>query len=238
MNRREFCHKFGLAALGLVVAPKGCFGDEPTVVPAVEPPRLPTAVPATPTNKAEVTPPVNQTDLDNQRTMEQAIPGEMLTLEDPNITSIWQIPWAAEGDEANVATVALLWGQEHPSAVITSAACLRDFYKDNDMLGNAVVAPPLTPFRVWQLTGDVRPKSLVVEISDYTNQANARSLGVAEPNGKMLTIGCEETSNLERFRQFLNGIDWSELPGEAGELTGKILGDFVRGLIEGLRNDN
>ena len=197
-----------------------------------------TAPPPTETPIPEFTPTPNFLEIDqqNQRLLEQALGGQELTLPKANITSLWQFPWPAEEGEPQVSYIALVWGKDYPPGVITSAGCLRKFYIENDALGEAVVALPLTAFRVWELESAPRVSELMVNISNYTSLADAKSVTIQDPAnpGATFEIPCEETKELDRLQETLSEVDWSSLPGEAGEISGKGIGEFVSGFARGI----
>lgn len=230
-------------AVGMLVFETSCtsttFTPEPSLEYTGEP--VPTQTPMPPTPPLPRTPEKTATsifyaiDQENQRILENAEGGETLTLKSPNITSIWRVPWPSKGEEPKASYILAIGGDNSTAALLTSGRCVWKAYKEMDNLGEERI-PFYFPgkFGVWTPSPQVRVEEITVKISNYSGLADTETVKYRVGN-EIKEAKCEETKELARFQEFLYKLkdNWRSIPGEAGKITGEVIGRFTRGFWEG-----
>lgn len=185
----------------------------------------------TPTETPIPTPDLETIDSNNQILLEQVRGGEIIDLPYPQITSFMRFPWFAEEDEPKEAVIALVWGENWPSGVVTSADCLYDFYRERNGLEEQLV--PLLKFFPTKESVE-----RVVNLNAQNSQLpfpiiDAKGIDIFDSEiGNTKFQKCEQVKELDRLQNFLANIDWKDLTRLSARELGKFAISFLKGLEE------
>lgn len=184
------------------------------------------------------TPNLNEIDKTNQSKLESASPGKELSLEKPGFTTIWTFPWIAEENEPKTATIALVWGKNYPSGIVTSADKIHDYYEREDAV-EGLAAPPIV-VTIARVDRTKRLDLLETTVSNIppvgARIVDANSMYYTNDRGEITKEDIKQVKEVERLHEFISALDWRSLVSETGEVSGEVIGRFAVNFVKGLKD--